>query len=331
MLHLWKLVLLFVVLTPGILLTIPPVGKKIFGSGKSSLIAACVHAVIFVVLMNLFNVEGFQLATPSGPVVARLPNRTRGASMDTNNIYNDLSRVHRDLLKADAMLTEQKEYTNKYSEEANRAMSVVATKNEEVMRATMEAEKAKVEAEQANEKFQSANNGIAEQLALLNGLSERYINVETRYNQSLVNDMEKREAKIRARQQEAEAASRITISNSNQPPPTIVVDPRQQRQPTDQVLTATALPPSEAAAAARNQAAGSRSAGSGIMGNLLNAVGLAPPSARDARGQPIVIQNNYICNGVRGWVKTADPAIVVLWVEERKEQQSFAPQTCVPA
>ena len=54
------MVLLFVVLTPGILLTIPPVGKKIFGSGKSSLIAACVHAVLFVVLLNLFNVEGFQ-------------------------------------------------------------------------------------------------------------------------------------------------------------------------------------------------------------------------------------------------------------------------------
>ena len=52
--------LLFVVLTPGILLTIPPVGKKIFGSGKSSLVAACVHAVIFVVLMNWFHVEGFQ-------------------------------------------------------------------------------------------------------------------------------------------------------------------------------------------------------------------------------------------------------------------------------
>ena len=68
MLHLWKLVLLFVVLTPGILLTIPPVGKKIFGSGKSSLVAACVHAVIFVVLMNWFRVEGFQIMdAPDAP------------------------------------------------------------------------------------------------------------------------------------------------------------------------------------------------------------------------------------------------------------------------
>jgi hypothetical protein len=61
MFDLWKIVLLFVVLTPGVLLTIPPVGKKIFGSGKSSLTAACVHAVIFVVLLNLFNIEGFQI------------------------------------------------------------------------------------------------------------------------------------------------------------------------------------------------------------------------------------------------------------------------------
>ena len=60
MFHLWKIVLLFIVLTPGIVLTLPPVGKKIFGSGKSSFTAACVHAVIFVVLLNLFNIEAFQ-------------------------------------------------------------------------------------------------------------------------------------------------------------------------------------------------------------------------------------------------------------------------------
>ena len=51
--------LLFVVLTPGIVLTLPPVGKKIFGTGKSNFTAACVHAVIFVVLLNWFRVEGF--------------------------------------------------------------------------------------------------------------------------------------------------------------------------------------------------------------------------------------------------------------------------------
>ena len=40
--------LLFVLLSPGVLLTLPPVGSQIFMSGKTSLIAVLVHAVVFV-------------------------------------------------------------------------------------------------------------------------------------------------------------------------------------------------------------------------------------------------------------------------------------------
>ena len=43
--------LLFVILSPGILLTLPPVGSKIFMSGKTSLIAVLVHAVIFYLIL----------------------------------------------------------------------------------------------------------------------------------------------------------------------------------------------------------------------------------------------------------------------------------------
>ena len=43
--------LLFVVLSPGVLLTLPPVGSKIFMSGKTSLIAVLVHAVVFYVIL----------------------------------------------------------------------------------------------------------------------------------------------------------------------------------------------------------------------------------------------------------------------------------------
>jgi hypothetical protein len=43
--------LLFVVLSPGILLTLPPVGSKIFMSGKTSMIAVLVHAVIFYLIL----------------------------------------------------------------------------------------------------------------------------------------------------------------------------------------------------------------------------------------------------------------------------------------
>ena len=39
--------LLFVLLSPGVLLTLPPVGSQIFMSGKTSLIAVLVHAVVF--------------------------------------------------------------------------------------------------------------------------------------------------------------------------------------------------------------------------------------------------------------------------------------------
>ncbi len=54
--------LLFVVLSPGVLLTLPPVGKQVFMSGKTSLIAVLVHAAVFYfALMYLKNnySEGF--------------------------------------------------------------------------------------------------------------------------------------------------------------------------------------------------------------------------------------------------------------------------------
>jgi hypothetical protein len=59
--------LLFVLLSPGILLTLPPIGGKVLMSGKTSLIAVLVHAVVFYVLMTyrrsipvLSSLEGFQ-------------------------------------------------------------------------------------------------------------------------------------------------------------------------------------------------------------------------------------------------------------------------------
>lgn len=51
--------LLFVLLSPGVLLTLPPVGSQIFMSGKTSLIAVLVHAVVFVGV--LYYLQGFIL------------------------------------------------------------------------------------------------------------------------------------------------------------------------------------------------------------------------------------------------------------------------------
>jgi hypothetical protein len=45
--------LLFVLLSPGVLLTLPPIGGKIWMSGKTSLIAVLVHAVVFYVLLSM--------------------------------------------------------------------------------------------------------------------------------------------------------------------------------------------------------------------------------------------------------------------------------------
>lgn len=63
----WFLALLFVLLSPGVLVTLPPVGSQIFMSGKTSLIAVLVHAVVFVlVLKSLGMIEGFDIVEPFG-------------------------------------------------------------------------------------------------------------------------------------------------------------------------------------------------------------------------------------------------------------------------
>jgi hypothetical protein len=53
------LAVLFVLLSPGILLTIPPVGKKIWMSGETSIISSLVHAIIFVGILYLLESYGF--------------------------------------------------------------------------------------------------------------------------------------------------------------------------------------------------------------------------------------------------------------------------------
>ena len=52
-LRLFVLFVLFIVLSPGMVLTLPPVGKNIFFSGLTSNTAVVVHAVVFVVLAYL--------------------------------------------------------------------------------------------------------------------------------------------------------------------------------------------------------------------------------------------------------------------------------------
>ena len=45
----WLVALLFFVLSPGVLLTLPPGSRGVFASGQTSIIAAAVHALVFMV------------------------------------------------------------------------------------------------------------------------------------------------------------------------------------------------------------------------------------------------------------------------------------------
>lgn len=65
-------VVLFILLSPGLLLTLPPVGKKIFMSCQTSTVAVFVHALVFAfALYNLpyipvlNSLDGFQNANRS--------------------------------------------------------------------------------------------------------------------------------------------------------------------------------------------------------------------------------------------------------------------------
>ena len=64
MMHLC-LAILFFVLSPGVLLTLPPGSRGVFGSGQTSVAAAAVHALVFMVAVHLLwvyvlhPVEGF--------------------------------------------------------------------------------------------------------------------------------------------------------------------------------------------------------------------------------------------------------------------------------
>ena len=67
--------LLFILLSPGVLLTLPPVGPKILMSGKTSLIAVLVHAVVFYLVLCyrdripiLNRIEGFSDTDTGMPV-----------------------------------------------------------------------------------------------------------------------------------------------------------------------------------------------------------------------------------------------------------------------
>ena len=72
--NLLVLTILFIVLSPGVFLTLPPVGSKIFCSGKTSLSGVLVHAVVFYVVVAYILpriIEGFDDQEPAECNVAQ--------------------------------------------------------------------------------------------------------------------------------------------------------------------------------------------------------------------------------------------------------------------
>ena len=47
--------IIFFLLSPGVLLTIPPGSKGLFMSGQTSILSAAVHAVVFVIVHHSVN------------------------------------------------------------------------------------------------------------------------------------------------------------------------------------------------------------------------------------------------------------------------------------
>ena len=50
----WAKVILFFLLSPGVLLTIPPMSGGLFMSGQTSILAAAVHAFVFAFVSQTF-------------------------------------------------------------------------------------------------------------------------------------------------------------------------------------------------------------------------------------------------------------------------------------
>ena len=76
--------LLFILLSPGLLLTIPPIGGVLYRSGKTSVAAILVHAVLFYLILMFHDsiplinqIEGFQ--GTSGSVNSCASTKGKGA------------------------------------------------------------------------------------------------------------------------------------------------------------------------------------------------------------------------------------------------------------
>ena len=83
--------LLFIVLSPGFLLTLPAVGKSVFMSGKTSTLSVLVHALVFYLVLS------FRRYIP-------IVNMIEGFQMDVQAATAAVSKAEAELVKAKADL-----------------------------------------------------------------------------------------------------------------------------------------------------------------------------------------------------------------------------------
>ena len=68
----WQIVLLFIILIPGVLFTIPPWGKKFLGGGNGKIVTAILHGIVFSAIAQFFIVKTYFFSPFSG----KFPNST---------------------------------------------------------------------------------------------------------------------------------------------------------------------------------------------------------------------------------------------------------------
>jgi hypothetical protein len=117
-------VILFIVLSPGLLLTLPPVGKKVLMSGKTSVTAVLLHGAIFFVLMwFLCNVEeGFRTQMPSD-----IRNRSNNLNVQILNTEEKIASINNNIMKNISGKNNIEVTLNKINGDIARQTSIVDT------------------------------------------------------------------------------------------------------------------------------------------------------------------------------------------------------------
>ena len=138
------LLVLFVVLSPGVLFTLPALGKKMGGK----FVIALMHSLLFVVVVALLNVtEAFQVGTPAKGKVARFTpeqtlanaeNRLNSLTTSLENLKARVIQKTRELDEGNSRVAQLRQQLQEAQESAQAAQIKVNMKNDELSNAQKE-------------------------------------------------------------------------------------------------------------------------------------------------------------------------------------------------